>query len=62
MPDGLLNYLLLLGWSLDDKTEEFTREEMLRHFSLQRVNKVPASFDPEKLLAFEAQGNAADTH
>jgi glutamyl-tRNA synthetase len=55
VPDGLLNYLLLLGWSLDDKTEEFTREEMLRHFSLQRVNKAPASFDPEKLSAFEAR-------
>jgi glutamyl-tRNA synthetase len=55
VPDGLLNYLLLLGWSLDDKTEEFTREEMLRHFSLERVNKAPASFDPEKLLAFQTR-------
>jgi glutamyl-tRNA synthetase len=55
LPDGLLNYLLLLGWSLDDKTEEFTREEMLRHFSLERVNKAPASFDPEKLMAFETR-------
>jgi glutamyl-tRNA synthetase len=55
VPDGLLNYLLLLGWSLDDKTEEFTRDEMLRHFSLERINKAPASFDPDKLLAFEAR-------
>jgi glutamyl-tRNA synthetase len=55
LPDALLNYLLLLGWSLDDKTEEFTREEMLRHFSLERVNKAPASFDPEKLMAFQAR-------
>ncbi len=55
VPDGLLNYLLLLGWSLDDKTEEFTRDEMLRHFTLERVNKAPASFDPEKLLAFEGR-------
>ncbi len=55
LPDALLNYLLLLGWSLDDKTEEFTREEMLRHFSLERVNKAPASFDCEKLVAFEAR-------
>lgn len=55
LPDALLNYLLLLGWSLDDKTEEFTRDEMLRHFSLERVNKAPASFDPEKLLAFESR-------
>ncbi len=55
LPDALLNYLLLLGWSLDDKTEEFTPEEMLRHFSLDRVNKAPASFDTEKLMAFEAR-------
>lgn len=55
LPHALLNYLLLLGWSLDDKTEEFSREEMLRHFSLERVNKAPASFDCEKLLAFETR-------
>jgi glutamyl-tRNA synthetase len=55
LPDALLNYLLLLGWSLDERTEEFTRDEMLRHFSLERVNKAPASFDPEKLMAFQAR-------
>jgi glutamyl-tRNA synthetase len=55
LPDALVNYLLLLGWSLDDKTEEFTRDEMLRHFSLERVNKAPASFDCEKLMAFEGR-------
>lgn len=53
LPDALLNYLLLLGWSLDDKTEEFSREEMLKLFSLDRVNKAPASFDPQKLFAFQ---------
>ncbi|MCO6456789.1 MAG: glutamate--tRNA ligase [Pirellulaceae bacterium] len=53
LPDAVLNYLLLLGWSLDDKTEDFSREEMVRHFTLERVNKAPASFDPGKLLAFE---------
>jgi glutamyl-tRNA synthetase len=55
LPDAILNYLLLLGWSLDDKTEDFSRDEMLRHFSLERVNKAPASFDCEKLMAFEAR-------
>lgn len=54
LPHAVLNYLLLLGWSLDDRTEYFTREEMIRHFSLERINKAPASFDPAKLLAFEA--------
>jgi glutamyl-tRNA synthetase len=55
LPEAILNYLLLLGWSLDDKTEDFTRDEMLKHFSIDRVNKAPASFDPEKLTAFEAR-------
>jgi glutamyl-tRNA synthetase len=53
LPEAILNYLLLLGWSLDDKTEEFTREAMIEHFSLERVNKAPASFDPQKLFAFQ---------
>ena len=53
LPDAILNYLLLLGWSLDDKTEEFTREQMIHHFSLERVHKAPASFDPQKLWAFQ---------
>ena len=54
-PDALLNYLLLLGWSLDDRTETFTREQMIEHFSLERVNRSAASFDPQKLLAFQAR-------
>ncbi|MEM6691880.1 MAG: glutamate--tRNA ligase [Planctomycetota bacterium] len=51
---AILNYLVLLGWSLDGQTEKFTIEEMVEHFSLARVNKAPASFDPKKLLAFQA--------
>ncbi len=54
LPPAINNYLLLLGWSLDDKTEFFTREEMIRSFSLGRVIKSPASFDPQKLVAFQA--------
>jgi glutamyl-tRNA synthetase len=50
---AIVNYLLLLGWSLDDKTEFFTREEMVRAFSLERVNKAAASFDAKKLFAFQ---------
>src|SRR5262249_32068633 len=53
LPDAILNYLVLLGWSLDDKTEFFTRQEMIELFSLERVNKVAASFDDKKMLAFE---------
>ncbi len=53
LANAVINYLLLLGWALDDKTEEFTREEMIAQFSLERVNKAPASFDPQKLLNFQ---------
>ena len=62
-PDAIVNYLLLLGWSLDDKTEFLSRDEMVRHFSLDRVTKSPASFDPQKLAAFQlryAQQTTAD--
>ena len=52
-PEALLNYLLLLGWSLDDSREDFTRAQMIELFTLERVNKSPASFDPQKLWAFQ---------
>jgi glutamyl-tRNA synthetase len=55
LPGAVLNYLLLLGWSLDDSTEHFTLEDAVQHFSLERVNKAPASFDPMKLLAFQTR-------
>jgi glutamyl-tRNA synthetase len=53
LPEAILNYLVLLGWSLDDKTEFFSRQQMIELFSLERVNKAPASFDPKKLDAFQ---------
>lgn len=53
LPEALVNYLALLGWSWDDKTEHFTRDELIEKFSLERVNKAPASFDPRKLQAFQ---------
>lgn len=55
LPDAIVNYLLLLGWSLDDKTEDFSREEMIEAFNLERINKAPASFDPQKLTAFQGR-------
>jgi|688.fasta_scaffold01066_12 glutamyl-tRNA synthetase len=55
LPDAVLNYLLLLGWSLDDSREHFTRQQMIELFNLERVNKAPASFDPQKLVAFQSR-------
>src|SRR5262249_62147128 len=54
LPDAVVNYLVLLGWSLDDRTELLTREQMIQNFSLERVSPSPASFDPTKLGAFQA--------
>ena len=53
LPEAIINYMALLGWSLDDKTEHFSRADLIEKFSLDRVNKAPASFDPKKLQAFE---------
>ncbi len=59
LPDALVNYLLLLGWSLDDRAEDFSRDEMILHFSLERVSRAAASFDPKKLLAFQERAMQA---
>ena len=53
LPAAIVNYLVLLGWSLDDRTEFLTREQMVESFSLARVNPAPASFDAVKLGAFQ---------
>ncbi|MBI4180769.1 MAG: glutamate--tRNA ligase [Chloroflexi bacterium] len=49
LPEALLNFLALLGWSLDDKTEIFSLEELIKNFSLERVNKTAAIFNQDKL-------------
>ncbi len=49
LPIALLNYLLRLGWSHGDQ-EIFTIDEMIEHFSIERVSRSAANFDPDKLL------------
>ncbi len=49
LPEAVFNFLGLLGWSLDDRTEIISREEFVRHFTLQRVLPHPAVFNPNKL-------------
>ena len=49
LPAGLVNFLALLGWALDDRTELFTLAELERVFRLERVSRNPAVFNPEKL-------------
>jgi glutamyl-tRNA synthetase len=53
LPWAIDNYLALLGWSYDDKTEFFSRDELVGHFTLERINSSPASFDPKKLWAVQ---------
>jgi glutamyl-tRNA synthetase len=48
LPEAMVNYLVRLGWSHGDQ-EIFSQEELVRHFSLEKVGKTPAVFDPVKL-------------
>jgi len=52
LPEAMVNYLALVGWSYDDKTEIMTRQELIERFSLERVNPSPASWDYDKLNHF----------
>ena len=49
LPEAMINYLALLGWSYDDKTEIMSREELIERFTLDRVNVAPATWNYDKL-------------
>jgi glutamyl-tRNA synthetase len=49
LPEALVNYLALLGWSYDDRTTIMSREELVERFTLDRVSASPATFDYGKL-------------
>ncbi len=51
LPEGVLNYLALLGWSIGGDRELFTLAEMAAAFTLDRVSRNPARFDAKKLTA-----------
>lgn len=55
LPEALVNYLALLGWSPGDDREFFTLQELAAAFSLERASKSPAIFDSGKLRWFNAQ-------
>ncbi len=54
LPEGLLNYLALLGWSIADDRDIFTMDEMVAAFTIDRVNPNPARFDARKCEAINA--------
>ena len=49
LPDAMVNFLTLLGWSSSTGQEIFPRRELIEQFSLDRVNAAPAVFDRQKL-------------
>ena len=49
LPETMFNFLSLIGWSLDDKTEIMSREELVENFSLDRIGKTGAIFNRDKL-------------
>jgi glutamyl-tRNA synthetase len=49
LPEALVNYLALLGWSYDATTTFFSRDELVEKFDLSRVSHNPAAFDAQKL-------------
>jgi len=50
LPEAVFNFLALIGWAYDDKTELFTREELIRVFTLERIGGAGGIYDPDKLL------------
>ena len=55
LPEGLLNYLALLGWSIAEDRDVFSLEEMVRAFDVVDVNSNPARFDQKKADAINAE-------
>lgn len=52
LPEALLNFLALLGWSSGEEREQYTLDELMQRFEIGRVGKTNARFDREKLVAF----------
>ncbi|HPP67288.1 MAG TPA: glutamate--tRNA ligase family protein, partial [bacterium] len=55
LSDAMFNYLALLGWSSKDNQEIFSKQELIKEFSIEACNKSNAVFDPAKLLWMNSQ-------
>jgi glutamyl-tRNA synthetase len=55
LPEAMVNFLSLLGWSPGDDREVMTREELVEAFSLDRILRKSGVFDPDKLLWLNGQ-------
>jgi glutamyl-tRNA synthetase len=49
LPEAMANFLALLGWSLDDKTELLSIDDLIKNFSIERISQTSAIFNKEKL-------------
>jgi glutamyl-tRNA synthetase len=54
LPEAIVNYIALLGWSYDDRSTIFSTGELIDRFSLENINKKKARFDYQKLLWMNA--------
>jgi len=61
LPEALLNFIVLLGWNPGGDREKLTVDDMIELFSTQRMSRVNAKFDREKLLAFNTDAIASAT-
>lgn len=52
VPEAVINWIALMGWSFDDHTEFFTMEELIEKFSLERLNPSPAAINFSKFDHF----------
>jgi len=55
LPEALMNYVSLVGWSYDGQKEFFSKEELEKDFCLEKINKAPGIFDYKKLDWFNGQ-------
>lgn len=55
LPEAFINMLAMLGWNSGMEQELFTKEELVQHFSIDRVHKAGAKFDYEKAKWFNQQ-------
>ncbi|MGH3445069.1 MAG: glutamate--tRNA ligase [Nocardioidaceae bacterium] len=54
LPEGLLNYMALLGWAIADDRDVFSMQEMVEKFTIEKVNPNPARFDVKKAESINA--------
>ncbi len=52
LPEAVVNWIALMGWSYDDKTEFFTMEDLIEKFSIEKLNPSPAALNFTKLDHF----------